>query len=306
MSFLLRTMLINNWKNVAKSDAARKAGLKLTPGVTADKDLPYLDDGHPLHLLDIWYPQETTGLLPCVIDIHGGGWMYGDKNLNDLFCASLAAQGYAVVTMSYRLMPETDLRGMLQDVFASLHWLAKHGQEHHCDLSRVYLTGDSAGGHLCGLTTCVQLNPALQRVYGVHPADFDIKAIAINHGVCDLYSFGFMKGIPGWLIDREMHLLMFGSKRTKSEVFRSASFKDTARGLKLPPVMVISSEPDPFFFHSQALADYLRDNGFTFQTKFWKREQGEKLTHVFNICYPDWPESIETNREMLAFFSQAG
>ena len=34
--------------------------------------------------------------LPVIIDIHGGGWMYGDKGLNENYCRALADRGYVV------------------------------------------------------------------------------------------------------------------------------------------------------------------------------------------------------------------
>lgn len=300
--YLVRRMLQSQWKKIGKMDAERKAKLVFAPNVAADRDIPYLDDGHPMHLLNIWYPQGAQGLLPVVVDIHGGGWMYGDKDLNEFYCASLAAQGFAVVTMSYRLMPETDLMGMVQDVFASLHWLEANAAEHHCDLSRTFLTGDSAGGHLTGLVCCISLSERLQRFYGVRPLSFAFRAIAISHGACDMNSLDLIPGVMGKLVGREMRHMIFGRNRGLA---RNASFRDTVSGLSLPPVLVISSEPDGLFPQSQALEQLLREMGARVETKFWTKEQGERLNHVFNITYPDWPESRETNARMLAFFLEA-
>lgn len=300
--YLVRRMLLSQWKKIGKMDAERKAKLTFPPNVTADRDIAYLADGHPMHKLNIWCPQDAQGLLPVVVDIHGGGWMYGDKDLNEFYCASLAAQGFAVVTMSYRLMPETDLMGMARDVFASLGWLETHAAEHHCDLSRVFLTGDSAGGHLTGLICCICLSERLQRLYGVRPLSFAFKAIAISHGACDMRSLDMIPGALGKLIGREMRRMLFGKNK---ELAQNASFRDTVRGLLLPPVLVISSEPDGLFPQSQAIAQILREMGAKYETKFWTKEQGERLNHVFNIAYPDWPESQETNARMLAFFLES-
>ena len=71
-----------------------------------------------------------SGPLPTVVDIHGGGWMYGDRHLNRSYCMYLASRGYAVMGMSYRLVPEVTVAGQVQDVFASLRWLAEHGSEY--------------------------------------------------------------------------------------------------------------------------------------------------------------------------------
>ena len=162
---------MKKWRRNARKDAVRLSSQPRPEGVAVEAGLPYLPDGDPMHTLNLYRPEGAAGLLPTVVDIHGGGWMYGDRELNRNYCMALAAQGYAVMGMSYRLLPQVDLRGQVQDVFASLHWLEEHGAEHGFDLSRILLTGDSAGGHLAGLTACIQKSRALQALYGVQPPE---------------------------------------------------------------------------------------------------------------------------------------
>ena len=85
-------------------------------------------------------------------------------------------------------------------------------------------------------------------------------------------------------------------------LYGHASFEDTAPGLDLPPILVIASEPDRYFRQSRRLIDYLDASPWEHETILWKREQGERLTHVFEVSHWDWPESQDTNRRMLAFF----
>ena len=213
---------------------------------------------------------------------------------------ALAAQGYAVMGMSYRLLPQVDLRGQVQDVFASLHWLEEHGAEHGFDLSRILLTGDSAGGHLAGLTACIQKSPALQALYGVRPLKHDFTALAIVHGVCDVYRFAFLRPPFDQAVSREYQKLLFGPRWKLSPLYGHASFEDTAPGLDLPPILVIASEPDAYFRQSQRLMDYLDRSPWEHEVILWKREQGEQLTHVFEVGWWDWPESQETNRRTFS------
>lgn len=86
-----------------------------------------------MHTLNLYRPLGAEGPLPVVVDIHGGGWMYGDRELNRAYCMYLASQGWAVMGMSYRLLPEVDLRGQVQDVFASFRWLEHHGGAYGLD-----------------------------------------------------------------------------------------------------------------------------------------------------------------------------
>jgi acetyl esterase/lipase len=307
IGYFVRRNMIRSWAAVRKEDEARLAGQTLAPSVAADANLAYVDDGDPMHLLDVYYPSGATGLLPTIVDIHGGGWMHGDKDLHRHYGYSLAAHGFAVVNVSYRLLPRTDLRGQVQDLFAVLHWLERHGAEHHCDLSRMYVCGDSAGGHLAGLTACTQLNPELQAAYGVRPAGLDIKAIGIGHGMCELSDFQRVSKAlgAGDRLYKEMFKMFFGRKPERAPWYGKASFTETAEGLALPPVFLVSSEVDPLHkAHAVALAEYLEKRKLPYRTKFWTKEQGERLGHVFHVSYPEWPESQETNREMLDFFLQ--
>ncbi|MDR2402731.1 MAG: alpha/beta hydrolase [Spirochaetaceae bacterium] len=301
MSLLVRKFLQYYWSRAKRKDAKRMAAQKPGPGVAQVRDLPYIDDQNPMHLLDIYYPEGTGGLLPLIIDIHGGGWMYGNKELNRYYGLSLAAQGFVVAGMNYRLLPETDLRGQVQDIFACLHWLEAHGREHHCDPERVFITGDSAGGHLAALAICITLNPELQKLYRVTPAAFPFRAAAISHGVCKLRG----KSLSGFkAVDREMFRLWFGNKPEENPLYGRSGFEEAAQGLRLPPIMLISSEPDQYHYQSLDMEGYLRSAGGTYRTKFWKREQGKHLGHVFHILYPHWQESRETNQEMIAFFQE--
>ena len=77
--YILKPILNKNWENTAKNDAKRIASQTEPEGLVKILDIPYIDDGEKAHLLDIYYPEVTTEKLPIIIDIHGGGWMYGYK-----------------------------------------------------------------------------------------------------------------------------------------------------------------------------------------------------------------------------------
>ena len=305
MSIFIRGLIHEKWRGNGRRDALRRNEQRLPEGVEVEEGLPYLPDGGPMHTLNVYRPSGAAVSLPTVIDIHGGGWMYGDRELNRPYCMALAAQGYAVMGMSYRLLPHVDLKGQVQDIFASLHWLERHGAEYGFDLSRILLTGDSAGGHLAGLTACIQQSHTLQSLYGVEPLERDITALAIAHGVCDLYHFAFWNPPLDRAVTREYQRLFFGPRWKHSPLYGHASFEDTALGLKLPPILVIASEADRYYRQSQRLISYLEQGPWKHEVIRWTRAQGEHLTHVFEVSHWDWTESQETNRRMLDFFDRA-
>ena len=205
----------------------------------------------------------------------------------------------------YRLLPEVDLRGQIQDVFASFHWLERHAGTYGLDLDRICLTGDSAGGHLAGLAACIQLDSSLQELYGAVPLAHPFRALAIAHGVCDVYRFNFLKPHLDRAVTREYLRMLFGPAGPASPLWGRASFEDTAPGLPLPPILVIASEPDRYYRQSRRLIDWLDRSPLEHETLHWTRAQGERLTHVFEVSHWDWPESRETNDRTLDFFRRA-
>lgn len=96
---------------------------------------------------------------PLVIWVHGGGWSRGDARQSGAFTdwpgvlAMLAARGYVVASVDYRLSGEAKFPAPVQDVKAAIRFLRSRAGDYGIDPSRVYLWGGSAGGHLAGLAT---------------------------------------------------------------------------------------------------------------------------------------------------------
>jgi acetyl esterase/lipase len=107
---------------------------------------------------------------PLVLYIHGGGWANGHARQSGAFddwprvLASLAARGYIVASLNYRLSSEAAFPAAIQDVKSSIRFLRAHATEYGIDPSRAIVWGGSAGGHLAALaaTTCnvKELDPA--------------------------------------------------------------------------------------------------------------------------------------------------
>lgn len=304
MGYFTRRALRRKWEGNRERDALRLSQQPQPQGVEVEEGLAYRNDGHPMHTLNLYRPQAASTPLPTVVDVHGGGWMYGDRQLNRSYCMYLASRGYAVMGMSYRLLPQTDLRGQVQDLFASLHWLSRYGEDHGFDLSRVLLAGDSAGGHLAALTACILQSPRLQALYGVQPPPLRPSALAILHGVCDIYHFGILTGAVERRVEREYLNMLLGRPWRRSPLNGNASFEDTAPGLALPPILVISSQSDRYYGQSRRLLDYLAAHSIPHQSIHWSSQQGAHLRHVFEVSFWDWPESRETNDKTLEFFDR--
>jgi acetyl esterase/lipase len=115
----------------------------------------------PLHL-DLYKQRSAIQPRPLVIYIHGGGWQGGHTRHSGAFAnwpevlASLAARGYVVASLEYRLSGEATFPAAIQDVKNAIRWLRLEADQFGIDPLRVVVWGGSAGGHLAALaaTTC--------------------------------------------------------------------------------------------------------------------------------------------------------
>ena len=131
-------------------------------GVKAYRDVTYQQlPGFIPQIVDIYVPA-TKGSHPLVLYIHGGGWVGGHTRHSGALAdfpkvlAALAAEGFTVASLEYRLSGEAKFPAQLQDSKAALRFLKSRAAQYKIDPARVGVWGGSAGGHLAALTalTC--------------------------------------------------------------------------------------------------------------------------------------------------------
>jgi acetyl esterase/lipase len=142
--------------NYPTSEVTFPNGVKGKPALVYWEPIGY----RPL-ALDLYLPPETATApkngFPLVVYIHGGGWLAGGRHQSGPFVdfpgvlASLAARGYVVASIDYRLSGEAAFPAQIQDVKAAILWLRSHASEYGIDPMKAMTWGDSAGGHLAGL-----------------------------------------------------------------------------------------------------------------------------------------------------------
>lgn len=99
-------------------------------------------------LLDLYLPVGVEN-SPLIMHIHGGGWKGGDRK--NCKIAWAASHGYAIASVEYRMSHEAVFPAQIHDCKGALRWLRANAKEYGYDVSRVLVTGTSAGGHLSAL-----------------------------------------------------------------------------------------------------------------------------------------------------------
>jgi acetyl esterase/lipase len=192
-------------------------------------------------MLDFYRPVANSP-RPCVVVIHGGSWVSGNRLddgtkrwLNDW----LAGLGYAVASIDYRLSPEFQWPAQRDDLLAAIGYLRDHAAALGIDPDRLVLLGRSAGGQMATAAAYAQVIPGVRGIVDVYgPTDFDLTWDAATR--------------PRSLDHRyNLEIFLGGSPETARAAYRSAS------GAKLvtpraPPTLILHGGLDINVFPEQA------------------------------------------------------
>ena len=266
------------WYFCADGDA-KKHESQTPPDTESAKDIPYIDDGNIYHKLDVFYPKGLAPdeKLPVIIDIHGGGWMYGSKDLNEYYCRALADRGFVVFSISYRLVPDVTVKEQLQDVMQALNWISENKSTYPCT-EDIMLTGDSAGGMLASYSAVLLQSPEMREVFGTVSADLDISALLLTSPV------PFMKEGAISVYTK----LCWGEDYKKTDTYNYMNLDEIIDyAPNFPPTYLITSSGDSLA-HSQALktAELLESKGIKTELKDYEKYNGKSLQHVYSVLFP--------------------
>ena len=269
------------WRFCSDGDAAKHAEQTPPENVEKIKDVEYISDGNIYHRLDVFYPKGTkqSDKLPVVIDIHGGGWMYGDKDLNEYYCLSIADRGYTVFSISYRLVPDVTVNEQLQDVAEALKWISENMKNYPADESKILLTGDSAGGQLSAYSAVLLQSEELREKFGVVDGNLDVSALVLTSPVA------FMKDGGSFSVYTK---ILWGKDYKTKPTYDYMDISEIIDYAKLPPTYFITSDGDSLA-HDQTHRAYelFKEKGVQCEiANFGDDENGDPLPHVFSVLFP--------------------
>ena len=278
-------------KSNAIDDARRNAGLTTPEDVVRYDDIHYGEDER--HVLDVYRPRDAAGKLPVIVSIHGGGWVYGNKEIMQFYAMSLAQHGFAVVNCTYRLAPAHKHPAPLEDVNRVFNWVLDRAEDYGFDADNVFAVGDSIGANLVGLYCCLCTDSAYAWHMGITPpTGFLPRAVALNSGLYrlvrgeeDLLDSVAEAYFPGGGTDAEYADIDLGRRVT-------ASF---------PPAFVMTAEQDFLMPQARPFYDRLTALGVPAEYRCYASDERD-LTHVFHINIK-LPEARQCNADECAFFA---
>ncbi len=201
--------------------------------------------------LDLYERRDVTDAQPTLIYIHGGGWVGGTKEGGVGFVMPWLEMGWNVVNVEYRLARVSLAPAAVEDCLCVLRWIATNAKQHHIDLNRLVVTGDSAGGHLALTTGMIPESAGLDRGCPGAPLP-KIAAIVDWYGITDV----------GDLLDganrKTYAVAWLGSLSDREQIAKRISPLTFVRA-GLPPILMIHGDADPTvpYAHSVRLHEAL-------------------------------------------------
>lgn len=202
-----------------------------------------------------FYYPEGIERPPCLVYLHGGGFMQGSLNSWDHFLRDLVRQsGVAVMSVDYRLSPEVKFPVAFNETLAMVRLAARAGGDQGIDPARLAIGGDSAGANLA-LAAALALRDAGEKllsfqllIYGLYSTDFDSPSWQrFGRGA------GLSQTQARWIMETYLE------NPAQQTDWRAAPLLADLRGL--PPAHLIVGSLDPLLDDSNNLAAKLKAAG---------------------------------------------
>jgi acetyl esterase/lipase len=214
-------------------------------GVRRDRNIEFARAGGRVLKLDVFRSDHGAAAegerRPAILQIHGGGWVIGDKREQGIpLLEHLAANGWVGFNANYRLSPFATWPEHLIDLKRAIAWIREHADEYGIDPGFVAVTGGSAGGHLAALMALTAGDPEYQP--GFEDADTSFQAAVPFYAVYD-FTDRLGVGYPGMIEDFLEPWVMKAFLAEEPEKFASASPIDQVRQ-DAPPFLVLHGDKD--------------------------------------------------------------
>ena len=278
--------------NASRADQKRDAAIPLPEGVTECRNISYGHHGK-WNLLDVYTPAGTNEPLPTIVSIHGGGYVYGNKEIYRRYGMDMAKRGFAFVNFNYRLAPKWKFPTPLHDTNAVLNWVCKNARRYHLDPSRVILLGDSAGAQLTSQYAAMHTNREYAALFRIQLAPVTIRAVGLFCGVYDTAARGAEK--------RKGLMLDYLGREVAADDPRLAVLENITEAF--PPAFVATACHDFLRPCAEPMYNFLREKGVASECRCYGAEEDETIGHVFHVNIA-LPEAKQCNDDAALFFAK--
>lgn len=278
------------WFFASRSDAKRDRGLKTPEDIRRIDRIPYGPDAR-WNTLDVYRPRGKAGKLPVIVNIHGGGYVYGSTKQYQFYCMGLAQRGFAVVSFNYHLAPKYKFPTPVRDTNLVMEWICRKAEIYGFDTDNVVIVGDSAGAQLASQYAVICTDPDYAKIMEITPPEFTLRAVGLN---CGMYDLKKRAGeIPG-------NKLMIDYFTKDPSVYGKKLDVLSHVTEKFPPAYLLSAKGDFLVEQCRPMAELLRSKGVPCEYRIYG---DEKTGHVFHL---DMRSDLarKANDEEIAFIRE--
>ena len=286
----LQSLMLNIGATI--NDYKRDKAIPLPADTTQCRNISYGSHGK-WNLLDVYYPNGTTHPLPTIVSIHGGGYVYGNKEIYRRYGMDMARRGFAFVNFNYRLAPKWRFPAPLWDTNSVMEWICKNAVRYHLDPTRIILVGDSAGAQLASQYAAIATNPEYASTFPMRLPDITIRALGLNCGMYDPKAF-VGNGVSG--VAKDYLGRHFDPADPRLLVLE-------AIGTNYPPAHITTAHHDFLKDNAQPMFEFLSEKGIPCKLDCYGSEEGKTVGHVFHVTITN-PEAVRCNDDAAAFFKE--
>jgi len=146
--------------------------------VVAHRNLVFAEYPNKKLMLDLFLPEnQSDNPIPCVVCIHGGGWRVNRRVWFEPFAQYLADNGFAAVTIDYRMLPAVTIKECVYDSKAAVRWVRANAVKYGIDPDRIGAIGASAGAHLVALLGTTADIPEIEGTGGNQNQSSAVQAV---------------------------------------------------------------------------------------------------------------------------------
>lgn len=217
-----------------------------------DQTIPGPDGPLPVRI----YTPAGPGPFPALAWFHGGGWVVGDLDTADAAARNLCAGAHClVVSVDYRLAPETKFPGPAEDCYAATQWLAANAATLNVDPARIAVGGDSAGGNLAAAVAL------MSRDRSGCPLAFQLLVYPVTQR--DFNNASYLENADGYQLTRDTMIWYWNHYlAADADAANPYAAPLCAPDLRrLPPALVLTAQYDPLRDEGESYAAALRAAG---------------------------------------------
>ncbi len=266
---------------------------KKDEGVIHLENVPYLEDGTEAHKTDIFIPENSqqNHKIPIMVDVHGGGFISGDKEMDRIFSSYLSSKGMLVYSVNYQiaLNDGIDVFDEIKDLIKAIAFIKKDAASRNGDTDGVYLSGHSAGAVLVLALALLSKSEELRKSFDAEDFSLNVKGVFLD---CGFMQFDRSE-LPFWGV----RITVFPKGYKEDERYKALLMKDNRYYSLLPPCFVLTNKNDPLRPMSESFVRELDKSG----VRYMINERGRE-GHMGIIYTPSNRLNRLTIKEMLRFF----